>query len=101
MTETTPHFHVAGIVVQAMPHRAEDLARRIAVLSGATVHAVGPTGKLVVTLESERDAGIVDALTELQRLDGVVSALLVSEHHEPLAAADEDLTHAPSPPHPA
>ena len=94
-------LHIASLVVHTSPRRVEPVAAAIVAMPGAWVHATSAHGKLVVTLESERDAGIVDSLTELQRLAGVVSALLVSEHHEPLDAADEDLTHAPSPPNPA
>jgi periplasmic nitrate reductase NapD len=92
-----PMFHVAGVLVHALPSRASGIAERIAVMPGVTVHAVSPEGRLVVTVESHDAAHILDFLSGLQRMDGVLSAVLVSEQSEPLSAADEVLTHDPNP----
>lgn len=90
-----PHFHVAGVLVQALPSAADAVAHEIRAWPGARVHA-SDGGKLVLTLESEDPSFIVDRITRLQRMDGVVSAVLVSEHTAPLAAADEVIPHEPS-----
>jgi nitrate reductase NapD len=86
---------MAGVLVHALPHRARAVGTRIAKLSGATVHAASPDGKLVVTLESEDCAQILDHLTSIQRMRGVMSAVLVSEQNEPLSALDEEIPHEP------
>lgn len=92
---TAGFFHVAGVLVQAMPEQARSVGQRIWQLPGAIVHAADG-GKLVVTLESEDAASIVEQFTRLQHMSGVMSAVLVSEHSEPLAAADEVLLHDPA-----
>ena len=97
MAEPSARFHVAGVVVQALPARAAAVGASIARLPGAAVHGAGPTGKLAVTLESEDSAQILQRLAEIQLLEGVLSAVLVSEHSEPLAAADEVIPHDPAP----
>ena len=96
-------FHVAGVVVQALPASAGAVGGRIARLPGAVVHGTSPLGKLAVTLEAEESTQILQLLTEIQLLEGVLTAVLVSEHSEPLAAADEEIVHdpAPAPPDPA
>jgi nitrate reductase NapD len=89
MAEPSARFHVAGVVVHALPPRAAAVGKRIGRMPGAVVHGASAAGKLAVTLEAEDGADIVRRLSEIQLLEGVLSAALVSEHSEPLAAADE------------
>jgi nitrate reductase NapD len=89
-------FHVAGVLVHARPHDAQDVGARIATVEGAVVHAIDGS-RLVVTLESQEAGRILDGLTFLQQMDGVLSAVLVSEQTEPLAAANEVIPHATTP----
>lgn len=86
-------LHMAGLLVQAAKGRADFVSSRIGRLPGAVLHARSPSGKLVVTLESERAADIHAHLTRIQRMAGVLSAVLVSEHSEPLDTIDEELSH--------
>ncbi len=93
-------FHVAGVLVQALPSATEEVAREVRAWPGATVHAIAG-GKLVLTLESEDSSFIVDRITRLQCMEGVVSAVLVSEHTTPLEAANEVIPNEPSQQDPA
>ena len=45
-------LHIASLVVHAAPRRLEGVARVVAALPGALVHAASANGKLVVTLEA-------------------------------------------------
>lgn len=85
-------FHVAGILVQAVPARAEAVGAAISVLPGAEVHARAD-GKLVVTLESEGAAPILAALDGINAMKGVISAVLVYQHSEPLDSLDEEVVY--------
>jgi nitrate reductase NapAB chaperone NapD len=88
--DSSPAFCVAGVLVHATAHCADDVAAQIARTPGATVHA-SAGGKLAITLESTEPARILDALITIQRLPAVMSAVLVSEHSEPLDTIDEEL----------
>jgi periplasmic nitrate reductase NapD len=91
-------LHVAGVLVQLVPACVESVARTIAMLPGADVHARSPDGKLVVTLETQDPAGIMTHLNHIREIRGVLSALLVYEHSEPLDSIDEEVDyedHAP------
>jgi nitrate reductase NapAB chaperone NapD len=83
-------FCVAGVLVHALPQHVKDVVALISDIAGATVHA-SAGGKLAITLEALDPACILDALTTIQRLPGVMSAVLVSEHSEPLETIDEEL----------
>lgn len=73
-------FHVAGIVVYAAPAELERVAREIAALSGARVHASSAVGKLVVTLEAATAGEVLSRFDEIQTLRGVLNAALVYQH---------------------
>lgn len=73
-------FHVAGIVVYAVPAELERVAREIAALSGARVHASSGVGKLVITLEAAAAGEVLSRFDEVQRVRGVLSAALVYQH---------------------
>ena len=87
-------YHVAGILVHAAPRDVRDVIDRIVKMPGALVHAESG-GKVAATLEGERSADLVAALNAIQRMPGVVSAVLVSEHSEPIAALDEEIDPCP------
>jgi periplasmic nitrate reductase NapD len=84
-------FSVAGVLVQAHERAANDIAAALREIPGAIVHACA-AGKLAITLEAPDPASIVEQLTAIQRMPGVLSAALVSEHSAPLDTIDEELT---------
>jgi nitrate reductase NapD len=75
-------FHVAGVVVHAAPSGVGGVAREIAAIAGARVHASSAAGKLVVTLEGSATDAIMSGLEEIRRLHGVLAAALVYQHAE-------------------
>lgn len=85
----TEEVHITSLVVHAAPSRAAGIADLVAAMPGAEVHAVTPAGKLVVTLEADSSDGIMSGVSAIQRLDGVLSAALVYQHSDSLAAMNE------------
>ena len=83
-------FSVAGVLVQAHERAADGIAAALREVPGAIVHACA-AGKLAITLEAPDPATIVEQLTAIQRMPGVLSAALVSEHSAPLDTIDEEL----------
>jgi nitrate reductase NapD len=73
-------FHVAGIVVYAVPAELERVAREIAAICGARVHASSDVGKLVATLEAATAGEVLSRFDDVQRLRGVLNAALVYQH---------------------
>ena len=87
-------YHVAGVLIHATPDREHDVRSAIAAMPGAVVHA-HVDGKIVATFEGERSRDIVAALDTIQIMTGVLSAVLVSEHSEPLESLDEVIRNGP------
>ena len=78
--------------MHVVPGHAAAVRARIAEMPGAVVHAEDG-GRLAATLEGPRSGAIAEALNTIQRMTGVVSAVLVSEHSEPMASLDEEIPH--------
>lgn len=74
MTEVV---HISSLLLRADPQKMEQILAEVAKIEMAEVPMTDPSGKIIVTLETENQSEIVEALTQLQLLDGVVSASLV------------------------
>jgi nitrate reductase NapD len=75
-------FHVAGVVVHAVPAEIDSITREILGIPGAFVHASSAAGKIVVTLEGTATDVILCGLERIRTLPGVVAAALVYQHAE-------------------
>jgi nitrate reductase NapD len=84
-------LHITSLVLHALPRHLDRVRRGIAAVQGAELHAAGPTGKLVVTLEAPSAKQIMARVAELQSIDGVISAVLVYQHAESLEKMNEEI----------
>jgi nitrate reductase NapD len=75
--------HVSSLVVHVRPDRVSTATAAIAALTGAEVHAATPEGKLVVTLETGGTDEIMQALSDINAIQGVLSAVLAFHQVEP------------------
>lgn len=88
-----PQLHLAGVLVHARPEAACAVRRFIASLPGACIHNTAADPRLVVTLEAQSAGAVMDQLTLVQGAPGVLSALLVYQHNEPLSEIDQEVMH--------
>ena len=70
--------HISSAVVTVRPERAREVARAIAALPGAEVHAVEGS-KIVVVLEGPDSGALGTQLVTISLMDGVFSANMVFE----------------------
>ena len=89
MVIADPELHIASLVVHATPKRAPGIAVGVEVLPGAQVHVVTEGGKLVVTLEADTADAMLAQIGHLQRTPGVLSATVVYQCIESLAAMNQ------------
>lgn len=69
--------HIASLVVHCRPERMAEVAKAINALPAASVPERDPQGKLVVLLEAGGEKQLVDSVSEIERLPGVIGAGLV------------------------
>jgi nitrate reductase NapD len=77
-------LHVSSLVIHGRPERLHAVRSALENMDGVEIHAVGPTGKLIATLETESEYEILARMTAISLLEGVLSAALVFHHVEQL-----------------
>ncbi|WP_119681437.1 chaperone NapD [Indioceanicola profundi] len=92
-------FHIASLLVQREPAVAEQVRSNIATIPGAEVQ-IEEGAKVIVTVEGNSAGAIAEALTQIQLLSGVMSAVMVFHHEERVKDEGGDTNHADQPPRP-
>lgn len=86
-----PETHISSIVVHTRPDMADAVARAIEALDCEVVPTEGghACGRIIAIVERPTDRQVVEALDAFHAIPGVLSALLVYHHAEPVAALGE------------
>ena len=84
-------LHITSLVVHSTPKRVKQVSEAIASIPGAIVHATSGSGKLVVTLEAGTASEMLNTITGIQRVDGVLSAALVYQKADSLDTMNEEV----------
>ena len=82
--------NVVGLVIQTAPGKTGAVRAAVAVLNGVEIHAETGDGRLVATAIDTGDCMAIDQLAAINRLPGVVSAMLA--YHEIDHPEEPDLT---------
>ena len=86
-------LHITSLVVHALPKALEQVAAGIIKIKGAQIHGSHPAGKLVITLEAHHARDILDCVSQIEQLDGVINASLVYQHVENWQSLNQEVTH--------
>ena len=87
-------LHIISLIVHAMPKRTEEVSMAIIALPHAQIHGSDANGKMVVTLEANTSAAIVDQMGTIKRIHGVISVTMVYQHIESLESLNTEINHA-------
>lgn len=71
---------IASLIIHTRPELLEAVKANLMRLPNLEVHQQSAQGKLVVVLEAEHEASILDNLNAIQNLPGVLNAVLI--YHE-------------------
>ena len=75
--------HIAGVLVKVFPHNGKKVSALLNALPGTEVHDISAQGAMVVPVEAtEQEKNIVDVITHLSTLDGVLDASLIFHHND-------------------
>jgi periplasmic nitrate reductase NapD len=83
-------WHIASFIVMARPERVVDIMDFIVKLP-QTELAAQEGGRLVLVMEGERRAAIMDRIDALRDVDGVVTVNLVYHHAEDRESLEEEI----------
>lgn len=70
-------LHVTSAVVQVRPEAIDFVCAQLKAMAGVEVHAVAPTGKIVVTFETDDERQAMDRLDAIRAMTGTIDAAMV------------------------
>ncbi|MEP2704627.1 MAG: chaperone NapD [Roseibium sp.] len=73
----TGPVHIASLLIQVIPENRKTIETGLLDFDGLEIAHSDDEGRIIVTLETISELNIVQALTDIQLLTGVVSASLV------------------------
>ncbi|HIO91589.1 MAG TPA: ferredoxin [Leucothrix mucor] len=88
---------ICSLVIQAKPEYIETVSQSLKSMEGVEIHAQTDQGKMIVSLDHPSRSYCGNTMTEMTRIDGVMSASLVYEYQEDLE--DDDTPNTPMPTH--
>lgn len=89
----TDELHIASLVVHVLPNALSEIEQALTTFEELQVHGTHPDGKLVVSLEGPSANFIMDQISEIRLIHGVLNVSLVYQHTEPLQLLNEGVTH--------
>jgi periplasmic nitrate reductase NapD len=80
-------LHIASLLVHCRPELLEAVKQNLALLPGAELHQESAAGKVVIVLEADHERRILDTISHIQQMPGVLNAALI--YHELLTSEGE------------
>ena len=87
----TSDTHITSIVVHVRPEAVTEVVATINGMLEAEVHVASSEGKLVVSLETGTLHQVTERVDDINRLPGVVNALLVYHQVEDTARLNDEI----------
>ena len=84
-------IHISSLVLHCRPEHVGVVRSKLEVIPGVEIHGEAG-GKLIVTLETASEGGIVTRMNEIALIKGVLSASLVFHQFEAETAGDASET---------
>ena len=73
---------ISGLVLHVLPECVHSVSSEITGFPGVEVHAETDDGKLVVTIDCEKDSEATDTFVKFRDIDGVLSTSLIYNYFE-------------------
>lgn len=75
------NWYVCSLVVQTKPAKLEQVQADILNIPHSEIHGVkAEEGKIIVTIESDRQLALADRIDEVKEIDGVIVVSLISNY---------------------
>ena len=81
-TEANQSFHISSFVVRCLPEKLQLIMDTVASFPGVEVHGSDPCGKFVALLDVETENALVETITSIELIKGVVNTSMVYHHVE-------------------
>lgn len=85
-------FNICGVLIHVKNNYTEQVKKNLLSRAGVEVHEMTPEGRLIVTIEGESSAYVADTLTGFYKIEGVLSASMVYQFSDAIAAIEEEIS---------
>ncbi|MCK5903414.1 MAG: chaperone NapD [Cocleimonas sp.] len=75
---------ICSLVIQAIPEHLTRVSQSLVAMEGVEIHAQTDEGKMIISIDHPSRSYCGNTMTEMTRLNGVMSASLVYEYQEDL-----------------
>jgi nitrate reductase NapD len=82
--------NICGVLVNVRPERLTQVMAELAEMPGTEIHQSAPDGRVVVTVEDVPGKWAGNTLTDINNIQGVLSAALVFHHRDGDDTGDVD-----------
>ncbi|WP_428087018.1 chaperone NapD [Candidatus Thioglobus sp.] len=76
------HIDICGMLVQVLKNKAQQVEDNLNAIAGVEVHGLSADNQLVVIIEQDTQAKIIDTIDGFNAISGVISTQLVYQHSE-------------------
>jgi len=83
-------MNVCGVLIHAHPDRIDAVEAGLGTIPGVEAHGRAAGARLIVTIEDCAEMTAADALSELNKLPGVIAAALVYHEFDPETDGETD-----------
>lgn len=73
---------ICSLVIQANPKYTQSVNQSLINMEGVEIHTKNDTGKFAITIDHPSRAYCSHAMTDITRIDGVMSTALIFEYQE-------------------
>ena len=80
--ETSEVFHISSFVVRCLPDRLSYIMDTVGSFPGVEIHGSDPCGKFVALLELDSEKALIETITNIELIKGVVNTSMVYHHVE-------------------
>ena len=80
--EAHERIHISSFIVRCLPEKLQQVMAAVEALPGVEIHANDPCGKFVALLELDSEKVLVETITTIELMKGVVNTSMVYHHVE-------------------
>ena len=75
-------MHIAGVLVRTFPEHIGAVSSNLNQLQGVEVHGNNSDGRIIVTIEKKQPNQIVEVITQMTNLQGVLNTSMIYHQFE-------------------
>ena len=75
-------IHISSFIVRCLPEKLQQVMAAVEALPGVEIHAHDNCGKFVALLELDSENDLVETITTIELMKGIVNTSMVHHHVE-------------------